>query len=156
MQPMTIPEIISAVDGTWLNPRKGAAPVTAVCTDSRKIATGCLFLPWVGERFDGHDFIDRALDAGAAAQSLDRAIGLDLAGPDPAGDYGWHGSLADDLVRLGRTLEGDPDAAPVRDATTMHQHADRKTLRRERAKKIALGHKPDDHEDEIDMTMKGY
>ena len=33
MQPMTIPEIISAVDGTWLNPRKGAAPVTAVCTD---------------------------------------------------------------------------------------------------------------------------
>ena len=66
MQPMTIPEIISAVDGTWLNPRKGAAPVTAVCTDSRKIAPGCLFLPWVGERFDGHDFIDRALDAGAA------------------------------------------------------------------------------------------
>ena len=58
MQPMTIPEIISAVDGTWLNPRKGAAPVTAVCTDSRKIAPGCLFLPWVGERFDGHDFID--------------------------------------------------------------------------------------------------
>ena len=45
MQPMTIPEIISAVDGTWLNPRKGAAPVTAVCTDSRKIAPGCLFLP---------------------------------------------------------------------------------------------------------------
>ena len=66
MQPMTIPEIISAVDGTWLNPRKGAAPVTAVCTDSRKIAPGCLFLPWVGERFDGHDFIDKALDAGAA------------------------------------------------------------------------------------------
>ncbi len=47
MQPMTIPEIISAVDGTWLNPRKGAAPVTAVCTDSRKIAR--LPVPaWVG------------------------------------------------------------------------------------------------------------
>ncbi len=38
----------------------------------------------------------------------------------------------------------------------MHQHADRKTLRRERVKKIALGHKPDDHEDHNDMTMKGY
>ena len=76
MQPMTIPEIISAVDGTWLNPRKGAAPVTAVCTDSRKIAPGCLFLPWVGERFDGHDFIDRALDAGAA--------GCDIGGRPPA------------------------------------------------------------------------
>ena len=91
-----------------------------------------------------------------AAQSPDRAVGLDLAGPDPAGDHGWHGGLADDLVRLGRTLEGGQDAVPVRDATTMHQHADRKTLRRERAKKIALGHKPDDHEDEIDLTMKGY
>ena len=91
-----------------------------------------------------------------AAQSPDRAVGLDLAGPDPAGDYGWHGGLADDLVRLGRTLEGNPDAVSVRDATTMQQHTDRTTLRRERAKKIALGHKPDDHEDEIDMTMKGY
>ena len=91
-----------------------------------------------------------------AAQSPDRAVGLDLAGPDPAGDHGWHGGLADDLVRLGRTLESGADVDPVRDATTMHQHTDRKTLRRERAKKIALGHKPDDHEDEIDMTMKGY
>ena len=91
-----------------------------------------------------------------AAQSPDRAVGLDLAGPNPAGDYGWHGGLAGDLVRLGRTLEGGQDTVPVRDATTMHQHADRKTLRRERVKKIALGHKPDDHEDHNDMTMKGY
>lgn len=91
-----------------------------------------------------------------AAQSPDRAVGLDLAGPDPAGDHDWHGGLADDLVRLGRTLEGGRDAVPVKDATTMHQHTDRKTLRRERAKKIALGHKADDHEDEIDLTLKGY
>ena len=91
-----------------------------------------------------------------AVQSPDRAVGLDLAGPDPAGDHGWHGSLADDLVRLGRALEGGRDTVPVRDATTMHQHTDRKLRQKERQKKIALGHKPDDHEDEIDMTMKGY
>ena len=91
-----------------------------------------------------------------AAQSPDRVVGIDLAGPDPAGDHGWHGGLADSLVRLGRTLERGADVDPVRDVTTMHQHADRKTLQRERAKKIALGHKPDDHEDEIDMTMKGF
>ena len=59
-----------------------------------------------------------------AAQSPDRAVGLDLAGPDPAGDHGWHGGLADDLVRLGRTLESGADVDPVRDATTMHQHTD--------------------------------
>ena len=91
-----------------------------------------------------------------AAQSPDCAVGLDLAGPDPAGDYGWHGGLADDLVRLGHTLEGGADIDPVRDATTMHQHADHKLRQKERQKKIALGHKADDHEDEIDLTMKGY
>ena len=91
-----------------------------------------------------------------AAQSPDRAVGLDLAGPDPAGDHGWHGGLADDLVRLGRTLEGGRDTVPVRDATTMHQHTDRKLRQKERQKKIAMGHKPDDHEDEIDLTLKGF
>ena len=66
MEPMTVAQITSAVDGVWLNPSKQAPAVTAVCTDSRRLEPGCLFLPWVGERFDGHDFIDAALDAGAA------------------------------------------------------------------------------------------
>ena len=66
MQPMTIPEIVSAVGGTRLDAGAETAPVTAVCTDSRRIAPGSLFLPIAGEKFDGHDFIDKALDAGAA------------------------------------------------------------------------------------------
>ena len=66
MQPMTVKEIASAVGGVWWNPREDAPEVTAVCTDSRRVAPGCLFLPWVGEKFDGHDFIDTALAAGAA------------------------------------------------------------------------------------------
>ena len=66
MQPMTIQEIISAVNGVWWNPREDVAPISAVCTDSRNLVPGCLFLPWVGEKFDGHNFIDKALDAGAA------------------------------------------------------------------------------------------
>lgn len=66
MEPMTARQIAAAVDGVWLNPRENAPTVTEVCTDSRKLTPGCLFLPWVGERFDGHDFIDKALDAGAA------------------------------------------------------------------------------------------
>ena len=66
MQPMTVKEIAAAVGGVWWNPREDAAPVTAISTDSRKVVPGCLFLPWVGEKFDGHDFIDMALDKGAA------------------------------------------------------------------------------------------
>ncbi len=77
------------------------------------------------------------------------AAGADESAPD------W-GRAVGGLVQLGKAVERSPDDAPVRDATTTHQHADRKTLRRERAKKIALGHKPDDHENEIDLTLKGY
>ena len=66
MQPMTVTEIVSAVKGVWWNPSDQVPAVSAVSTDSRKIIPGCLFLPWVGEKFDGHQFIDAALDAGAA------------------------------------------------------------------------------------------
>ena len=51
-------------------------------------------------------------------------------------------------VQLGKAVERGPDAAPVRDATTTHQHTDKKALRKEREKKIAMGHKADDHEEE--------
>ena len=73
MEPMTVGRIAAAVDGVWLNPRENAPAVTAVCTDSRALTPGCLFLPWVGERFDGHDFIDAALEAGAAGCLCARA-----------------------------------------------------------------------------------
>ena len=57
------------------------------------------------------------------------------------------------LVQLGKAVERGPDAAPVRDATTTHQHTDKKTLRKEREKKIAMGHKPDDHEEENSLKQ---
>ena len=84
-----------------------------------------------------------------SAQSGNGDVGHSMAGPDFAGDYGGYGGLAGDLVRLGRSLERDQAADPIRDATTMHQHTDRKTLSQERQKKIALGHKEDDHADEL-------
>ena len=83
-----------------------------------------------------------------SAQSGNGHVGHGMAGSDFAGDYGGYGGLAGDLVRLGRSLERDQAADPIRDATTMHQHTDRKALRRERQIKIALGHKEDDHEEE--------
>ena len=55
------------------------------------------------------------------------------------------GSTASALVGLGHRLEQLQLAAPV---TPVHYHTDSKTLQKEREKKIALGHKADDHEDE--------
>ena len=66
MEPMSIREIEKAVHGVWWNPREGAEDVTSVTTDSRNVPAGSLFIPIVGEKFDGHRFIDAALDQGAA------------------------------------------------------------------------------------------
>ena len=91
---------------------------------------------------------EKERDLYLTAQSGIGAVGDDLAGPDFAGGHGGYGGLAGDLVRLGRALERGADADPVRDATTTYQHADHRLLQKERQKKIALGHKEDDHEEE--------
>lgn len=41
--------------------------IEGVVTDSRKIKPGCLFIPLVGDRFDGHDFAGECLASGAGA-----------------------------------------------------------------------------------------
>lgn len=45
---------------------------TDVITDSRALVPGCLFLALVGEKFDGHGFVARALAEGAAAAVVSR------------------------------------------------------------------------------------
>ncbi len=42
-------------------------PVQALCTDSRQLQPGSVFVALRGERFDGHDFIPQALSKGAVA-----------------------------------------------------------------------------------------
>ena len=56
------------------------------------------------------------------------------------------GSTASALVGLGHRLEQLRSADPVIPA---RHYTDRKVLQKEREKKIALGHKADDHEDEV-------
>ncbi|MCD8005204.1 MAG: UDP-N-acetylmuramoyl-tripeptide--D-alanyl-D-alanine ligase [Oscillospiraceae bacterium] len=73
MEPITLREILQAVDGRLLGedvPLETA--VNRVDTDSRNIHPGSLFLPLVGERFDGHDYIRQALTDGAAGCLTDR------------------------------------------------------------------------------------
>lgn len=60
----TVKELCAAVGGTLL--QESGAVVTEVSTDSRSIPAGALFVPLVGERFDGHDYLDAALERGAA------------------------------------------------------------------------------------------
>ena len=68
MEPMTIREILEAVDGRcWERLRgPGTGWSSRVETDSRTIHPGSLFIPPGGERFDGHAYINAALEGGAA------------------------------------------------------------------------------------------
>ena len=64
MIPCSAAEICRAVGGTLL--QDADAAVTNVSTDSRTAAAGDLFIPLVGEKFDGHAYLDGALARGAA------------------------------------------------------------------------------------------
>lgn len=48
--------------------------IMSITTDTRKIEAGSLFVALVGERFDGHDFVEAALDNGAVAAVVSRPV----------------------------------------------------------------------------------
>jgi UDP-N-acetylmuramoyl-tripeptide--D-alanyl-D-alanine ligase len=62
----------------WLSSgRLLGAPATrvgTVCTDSRALVPGCLFIALRGERFDAHAFVGSAFEAGAAAVMVERPV----------------------------------------------------------------------------------
>ena len=63
-------ELRRATDGVWRGGRGTA--VDDVFTDTRDDGTGKLFFALAGERFDAHDFLDRAVTSGAAALCVRR------------------------------------------------------------------------------------
>lgn len=65
MEVLTLAEIEKAVNGKLYNNKD--VEITSVDTDSRKEIVKGLFIPIVGENFDGHDFISKAIDNGAVA-----------------------------------------------------------------------------------------
>jgi len=52
--------------------------ITLVSTDTRNIESGALFVALVGERFDAHDFAHQAVEAGASALLVSRALELNI------------------------------------------------------------------------------
>ncbi len=66
MQGMTAQQIAADVHGRLIcgNPQ---TKVLDICTDSRKVKEGDLYVPIIGARVDGHQYLDAAAAAGAAA-----------------------------------------------------------------------------------------
>lgn len=68
---LTLEEIRKAVDGSLSGEN---ISVTSVSTNSREIEKGALFIPLKGANFDAHDFIDSAVENGAAAVIAHRKV----------------------------------------------------------------------------------
>lgn len=77
----TLDRVASALAGhaTVALPR-GASGIAGITTDTRSIEPGQLFVALEGERFDGHDHLDTAARAGAAAVVVSRAPPLGVLG----------------------------------------------------------------------------
>lgn len=70
---MNIREIIVATNGILLSGDENLE-ITGFSQDSRKVSAGMMYIPLIGERFDGHDFIESAFENGASAIISDRVI----------------------------------------------------------------------------------
>jgi UDP-N-acetylmuramoyl-tripeptide--D-alanyl-D-alanine ligase len=75
MQSMNLREILEATGGSCISGNSALQEnISNICTDSRNIIPGSLFIPLLGERFDGHDYIKQALESGANASLTHKDI----------------------------------------------------------------------------------
>ena len=75
MKAFTLQEAAAALG---LPPMQAQATLADVCTDTRKIQPGSLFVCLRGERFDGHSFASQAAQLGAAALLVDHPVDADV------------------------------------------------------------------------------
>ncbi|MDQ3078305.1 MAG: Mur ligase domain-containing protein, partial [Pseudomonadota bacterium] len=67
----TSEEIVAATGGTL---HGTPFDVTSITFDSREVGTGDLFVAMPGTVADGHDFVPKAFDAGAAAALVSKPV----------------------------------------------------------------------------------
>ena len=77
MDPVSISTIADWAGG-GLSRGDAAAQADAVCTDSRALKPGALFVALRGEKFDGHDFIRQAAQSGAVGAVMEAGPPADL------------------------------------------------------------------------------
>lgn len=70
----TLREATAATDGIVQNPPSGELLLEDVCTDTRNLRAGSLFVALHGPRFDGHAFLDEAVARGASALVVHREV----------------------------------------------------------------------------------
>ena len=75
MKNLTLANIAQVTGGRYIgDENKLKLEVLAITTDSRKITKDCLFVPIIGERADGHNYIEDVMDKGAVCTLSEREI----------------------------------------------------------------------------------
>lgn len=75
MKDLTIRHVTEAAGGQYFGPSQLLdTEITAITTDSRSVESGCLFVPIVGKRVDGHSFIPAVMEAGALVTLSERPL----------------------------------------------------------------------------------
>ena len=78
MKSITINEIINAANGEFFGDNALLShEIKGVVIDNRKVSKDYLFIPIIGERFDGHDFITSAFENGAALSLSSKKLKTD-------------------------------------------------------------------------------
>jgi len=73
MRQLTLQQIQTACDGQLLGGQPDAV-VCGVCTDTRTLHPGDLFVALMGEAHDGHDYVASAAEAGAIGAVVSRSV----------------------------------------------------------------------------------
>lgn len=75
MKNLTLEHIAQVCGGVYRGPEnKKHICVTSITSDSRKAEPGCLFVPILGARVDGHRFISQVIEAGALGTLSEREL----------------------------------------------------------------------------------
>ncbi|RKD27668.1 UDP-N-acetylmuramoyl-tripeptide--D-alanyl-D-alanine ligase [Caminicella sporogenes DSM 14501] len=74
---ISIKDILSATGGEILSGNENLI-ISGISIDSRKIKEGYLFIPIIGQRFDGHMFIEDAFSLGAVAALTSRDLDIKI------------------------------------------------------------------------------
>ena len=116
----TARRVAAALGTTWAEPDR---PISSVSTDTRTIAPDALFVALSGERFDGHQFLDAARRAGAAAAVVQRGT--------PAMDELSFFEVDDTREGLGRLARAWRRALPTHPAVVAITGSNGKTTTKE-------------------------
>ncbi len=98
---LSLADVLGFVQGRLLS-REGDRSFSRVTTDSRKAGPGDLFVALRGEHFDGHEFVDHALNSGVSGVLVEKPVSqetLRLHAPAVV-------QVADTLVALGDLAAG--------------------------------------------------